>query len=322
MLRALVGTANQLLEDFRRSLKRGRLPLGVEDSSSRHTPGPGIRKYQRLEKVYLTDEVNRLILEEFANHRKSPRGNEETGWVLLGVREEREATVLATLPAGAGRDAGVAHVLFNSTAQALACRIIRQWDSRLVMLGVAHTHPGSLRHPSNGDYRGDIQWVGQLRGREGIFAIGTADEKPSKGLPLAHQPRKNRQILGELCLSWYSLHEKDANYRPLPMDLTLGPDMARELRSVWSVVETYAEPLERLACQQTGVVFEVVPEKEGAALAVNFKLAHPGDSLRLLLNDLGARYYLIRDEDLIEVNPKEARIDRAFYLILAELASM
>src|SRR5205809_14880 len=87
-------------------------------------------------------------------------------WTAIG----EAATVLATLPAGAGREAGQAHVRFNHTAQALASRVVRQADRRLTLVGVAHTHPSSLRHPSDGDYRGDVGWVSQLRGGEGVFA--------------------------------------------------------------------------------------------------------------------------------------------------------
>ena len=133
--------------------------------------------------------------------------------MLLGVRDVREATVLATLPAGAGRDAGGAHVRFNSSGQALASRIVRQWDKRLTILGVVHTHPGRMRHPSDGDYRGDVQWVGRLRGREGIFGIGTADVFHStngNGTLTAHQPQRHIQEMGELCLSWYALRRPKA----------------------------------------------------------------------------------------------------------------
>ena len=107
----------------------------------------------------MTDQVCRTLFEEFGEHRRSQRGEEEIGWVLLGVREEADALVMATLPAGAHRSAGVAHVRFNSDGQALASRIVRQWDRRLSMVGVVHTHPGSLRHPSEGDYQGAREWL-------------------------------------------------------------------------------------------------------------------------------------------------------------------
>ena len=73
------------------------------------------------------------------------------------------------------------------------------------MLGVVHTHPGSLRHPSDGDFRGDIQWVGQLRGGEGVFGIGTADGKYARPADELWQPRPNMHSLGELGFTWYSL---------------------------------------------------------------------------------------------------------------------
>ena len=74
--------------------------------------------YAPLRRVLLTDGVAHTLFEEYAAHRSEARGDEETGWVLLGLREADEAVVLATLPAGAEADAGVAHVRFNSEAQA------------------------------------------------------------------------------------------------------------------------------------------------------------------------------------------------------------
>ena len=123
--------------------------------------------------------------------------------------------MLATLPAGAMRDASVAHVRFNSNAQALASRIVRQTDRRLATLGVVHTHPGSLRHPSDGDLRGDGQWVANLRGKEGIFGIGTADGPETTGDLFAYQPSPHVQCMGGLRFSWYSLRQGDARLSSL-----------------------------------------------------------------------------------------------------------
>ena len=75
--------------------------------AAEHPPGPP--HYDRLERVVLADDVARTLFAEYAAHRASDRGAEETGWVLLGVREATQAIVLATLPAGANRDAGEAH---------------------------------------------------------------------------------------------------------------------------------------------------------------------------------------------------------------------
>src|SRR5438874_13417818 len=212
MFQALVSSAGRLVSDLHRTFVRRRIPA-LEAAEGALATRPDYRPRQR---VLLTDGVGRTLFEEYGEHQAGSRGEEETGWVLLGVREEAEAIVLGTLPAGTERDAGVGHVQFNSAGQILGSRIVRQSDRRLTILGVVHTHPGSLRHPSDGDLRGDSIWVGQLRGREGIFGIGTADGKPSLGTPVAHQPKPNMQCLDKLRLSWYALREGDKNYRPLP----------------------------------------------------------------------------------------------------------
>jgi proteasome lid subunit RPN8/RPN11 len=272
--------------------------------------------------LLLTDGVNRTLFEEYAAHRDSNRGEEETGWMLLGLREGDEAIALATLPAGTRREAGVAHVQFNSLAQAVGYRMIWQHDRRLTHLGVVHTHPGSLRHPSDADFRGDSQWVGQVRGKEGVFGIGTADAPPNANSLIARQPRPHVQCLGALCLSWYALAEGDANYRPLAVELTLGPDLARALHSVWSTIETHADRLDRLARQQAGVTFAVTAGPEGTAvLAVTLPLAEPGDALRVLLAEKEVCYLLERDGEILTADPHENRIDQGVYLLLAEIAS-
>src|SRR5262249_39573201 len=103
MLQVLVGTATRWLNDLQRLLHRPR-----QSPQAAITPTPAPVTYGRLERVVLTDGVGRTLFEEFASHRAEARGEEETGWVLLGLREAREAVVLATLPAGALRDASVA----------------------------------------------------------------------------------------------------------------------------------------------------------------------------------------------------------------------
>ena len=115
----------------------------VRTRTPRATPEPPseLPPYRPIARVLLTDEAGRRLFEEYAAHRQSERGREEIGWMLLGHREGDTATVLATLPAGAERDAGEEHVKFNSEAQALASRIVRQADRRLTLLGVVHTTP-------------------------------------------------------------------------------------------------------------------------------------------------------------------------------------
>ena len=310
--------ARQLWDVFHRSLLGPRIPL----------PGPRPEPPPRgplepLRRVLLTDSVSRTLFEEYAAHRAADRGDEETGWVLLGLREQDQAVALATLPAGTRRDAGVAHVRFNSGAQALASRIVRQADRRLTMLGVVHTHPGSLRHPSDGDFQGDSQWVQQRRGGEGIFGIGTADapEEPSRGALFARQPRPNVHCLGELCFSWYSLRANERGYRALPVELTVGPDLARPLHEVWTTLEEHAERLDRLYRQQAGIICNVVEEETGMALAVTIPLAEAGDAIRVLLRPKDVRYYVLRGGEVFAVDCPADSIDQSVYLLLADLSA-
>jgi hypothetical protein len=291
----------------------------------RRLPGPeailpALSSYQPLRRLVLTDEVGRTLFQEYGGHRAGARGEEEIGWVLLGIREVDEAVVLATLPAGSQRSAGVAHVKFNSTAQALGSRIVRQWDKRLTMLGVVHTHPGSLRHPSDGDYQGDSLWVGRLRGGEGIFGIGTADGPPSNGVLVGNQPQRHVQAFGKLLLSWYALGEGDRKYRPLEVQLTLGPDLALRLHDVWTTIEAFAEPLERLCRQQAGVSFDVVPGRSATSLVVSFKLAEPKTALRIVLKGTEAALYWEHGQELHGIDMPADELDRSVYLALAELA--
>jgi proteasome lid subunit RPN8/RPN11 len=314
MFDGLLSSAQRWLGDFNRSLFRERLPPAEPAE-----PPAASRSYQRLRRVVLTDEVSRTLFQEYATHRAGARGEEEIGWVLLGVRENDHALALATLPAGARRQAGVAHVQFNASAQAVASCILRQTEKRLTMLGVVHTHPGSLRHPSDGDFQGDSQWVARLRGKEGIFGIGTADGRLFPGPAVAHQPKPHMQTLGDEVLSWYALAEDDRRYRPLEVQLTLGPDLALPLHGMWTTMEWFAAPLERLYRQQAGLTFQLVPGQYGAALGVRVKLAEPEQSLRVVLEGKEATYYLERGEELLAVEAPASELDRAVYLVLAEL---
>lgn len=310
--RALTGAATELLQSVTSPSPRPKL-----ESSSAATA----KSLRPLRHLRLTDEVSRTLFDEYASHRDGPRGDEETGWALLGLREGDQAIALATLPAGAGREAGQAHVRFNSTAQALASRVVRQHDRRLTLLGVVHTHPGSLRHPSDGDFRGDSRWVGNLRGGEGVFGIGTADARPGPADEVSWQPQPHRQCLSELCFSWYALGEGERTYRTLPVEVTLGPDLARPLRSVWEQVEEHAERLDRLARQQSRMSFDVVDGRKGPALAIDVPLAGAEHAVRILLEGKEVRYYLVRGGEMFAAEIGDVRVDQGFYLLLAELAA-
>ena len=112
MLQGLVNAASRLLHQLSQRLFGDRQP--APELLPVSLPKTILR---RLERVRVTDQVCRTLFEEFEKHRRTKRGEEEIGWVLLGVREETSALVLATLPAGADRNAGVAHVRFNSNGQ-------------------------------------------------------------------------------------------------------------------------------------------------------------------------------------------------------------
>src|SRR4051812_23474316 len=115
ILQGLKNFAQRLLLEFRPRLAF----QSIEAAETEERGGPPA-SLEKLERVVLTDGVGRGLFEDFARHQQSERGHEETGWLLLGLRRENEAIVLATLPAGASRDAGVAHVRFNSFAQMVA----------------------------------------------------------------------------------------------------------------------------------------------------------------------------------------------------------
>src|SRR5262245_37908077 len=129
MLQALVSTARRWLDNWGRELRPARAPAPV-----RRPAAPP--KYEPLRRVVLTDGVCHTLFEEYAAHGEGARGDEETGWVLLGLRDVSEAVVLATLPAGTQCHASASHVEFNTLAQALGSRIVRQGDRRLTILGV------------------------------------------------------------------------------------------------------------------------------------------------------------------------------------------
>jgi hypothetical protein len=317
MWQALLTTAQRLREEFRRVFdKRAVTATGPPLPA---TPGRSV-KYQTLNRVVLTDGVGRTLFEEFADHAGNPGGDRETGWVLLGIREEAEALVIATLPAGDQSDSGVGHVRFNSWGQALGSRILRQTDRRLGILGVVHTHPACLRHPSDADYRGDRVWVKQLRGQEGVFGIGTNENKAESGSAVANQPRPNVQCMGKFRFSWYALAEGDRNYRPLELAITLGPDLARPLHAVWQTIEAHAARLDRLCRQQANISFELNQAKPEFGLVVNVPLAEPGDAIRIALSKDEVRYFVLRNGEHYSADPGEVRVDRAVYMLLSELA--
>jgi hypothetical protein len=178
-----------------------------------------------------------------------------------------------------------------------------------------------LRHPSEADYRGDRAWVKQLRGREGVFGIGTSEVCEDNGIAVAKQPRPNVQCMAKFRFSWYALAEGDRNYRPLEVAFTLGPDLARPLHAVWPTIEAHADRLDRLCRQQANISFELNDAKPEFGLVVNVPLAEAGDAIRIALTKDEIRYFVLRNNEHFSADPGEVRVDQAVYMLLSELAA-
>jgi len=154
-----------------------------------------------------------------------------------------------------------------------------------------------------------------------VFGIGTADAPSNSDGIFGYQPRPNVQCLGELRFSWYALRQGDAGYRPMPVELTIGPDLARPLHDVWPTLELHAERVDRLYRQQAGMRFEVLSEGK-PGLALTLPLAASGEAVRVVLRHKSVRYYLQRGGEMLEVDLADDYVDRGVYLLLAELAGL
>jgi len=120
-------------------------------------------------------------------------------------------------------------------------------------------------------------------------------------------------------MSWYVLGEGGRQYRPLDVHLTLGPDLALRLHDIWTTIEAFAEPLERLCLQQAKVSFEVIDGGRGA-LAASIRLAEAQQSLRIVLEGKEAAFYWQRGQEVHSVQAPAEELDRSVYLIMADLA--
>ena len=129
------------------------------------------------------------------------------------------------------------------------------------------------------------------------------------------------QCLGDLRFSWYTLAEGDRRYSEVPVELTIGPDLARPWRVVWAEVEEHAVRLDRLAQQQARVRFEVVPGRSGPALAVVVALAEPGQAVRVCIEGKEVRYFVESGGSAVQAALPDAPPDQGLYLLLAELAA-
>lgn len=272
------------------------------------------KSYRPLERVELRRGVLLTLFDDFARHRETARGDEEIGWAILGIRHERHAEIVAALPAGAQRSASLTHIQFHSEAQAVATRMLRQRDKRLSLLGVVHTHPGSLRHPSGGDYRGDIRFITRLRGRQGVFAIGTADDHGPPEIAATDEHRLSRGPLG---FSWYTLAEADDTYQRQSVEIIAGDDLAGGLAASWPILETHAAALEAL-CQTLANV-ELGAGGDGT-ISLAVPLPANRGQLRVLLAHDAPRYYVEVENAALSVDAAAANVEHGVLAILAELA--
>jgi len=174
-----------------------------------------------------------------------------------------------------------------------------------------------MRHPSEGDLRGDLPWVARLRGGEGAFAIGTADVPVSLADGATYQPRPNVICRSAFRFSWYALGGRSGGYRPLSVEIAPGPDLACALHGVWAMLEDHGEGLERLAREYGDLRFEVISSDEGPRLLLTAPL---GERALHVLIGARVRYLLQHGDDLVELTSPDPRLDRAVPQLLAELA--
>jgi hypothetical protein len=69
------------------------------------------------------------------------------------------------------------------------------------------------------------------------------------------------------------------------------------------------------------VRFEVITDEWGPGLILVVPLPERGDAVRVLVRAKEIRYYVERGGELLEVDPGEESVDRAVFLLLAELAA-
>jgi len=147
-----------------------------------------------------------------------------------------------------------------------------------------------------------------------VFGIGTAVEAGSHG-----HPAPNVQMWDGLRFDWYSLASGDPAYTPLPVELTLGPDLASDLRPVWPVIEAHSARLDRLARQLPTARF--APADHGE-LAITVPLVVAGQSVRVLAGVKTVRLYFEAGGEVFQPDlPTGVAPDQAIYLLLAELAA-
>jgi proteasome lid subunit RPN8/RPN11 len=277
------------------------------------------------------------MFKDFHSHRATDRGNEETGWLLLGRRDGRGATIEAALPPGEFRDAGMAHVNMNSTAQSVAMRLLKRAHSHLDVLGVAHTHPGRMCRPSQGDYQGDSQWVPYLVQKEGIFAIGVwgMEKNNLNSLPdkANMEQDDDAEVRGDANrlntihedgraqFHWYALAAGDQWYRHQALQTVEGDDLAATILGHWPVIEQYAGSIDRLIRMQGHLELNLLPFGNGDAPALLMRqpLPRPGEELQVVLQGREVVFFRMVQGEPEEIEAPAERLDSAFYEVMSRL---
>lgn len=270
--------------------------------------------------MLITSGVGQTLVEGYRNHLNQERGDEETGWLLMGYREKKRAVVVAAVPSGEFREASSTHVKFNSQAQVVAGRLLHQLHDKLEVLGLFHTHPGRLRHPSSGDYQGDIQWVKKLPGKQGVFGIGTVDNQSSISEDFASKIAINTFSMTGMRFDWFSLGSGDSNYVKLPIRWTLGEDLAKPLHVVWDALEVHACEIEKVLVQQSKATCSITKATSGHQLTLSIPLAGSACKILVFIFKDKVQYFYEKNEQLFAVDIHEDKVDRGVYLVLAELA--
>jgi proteasome lid subunit RPN8/RPN11 len=270
--------------------------------------------------MLISSGVGQTLVQGYRNHLNQERGDEETGWLLMGYREKKHAVVVAAVPSGEFREASSTHVKFNSQAQVVAGRLLRQLHDKLEVLGLFHTHPGRLRHPSSGDYQGDIQWVKKLPGKQGVFGIGTVDhESPIRG-EFATKIAINTFSMTGMRFDWFSLASGDSNYVKVPIRWTLGEDLAKPLHVVWDAMEIHAGEIEKVLAQQAKATCGITQGAAGHQLTLSIPLAGSAGKIIVFIFKDKVQYFFEKNEQLFAVDIQEDKVDRGVYLVLAELS--
>jgi len=151
--------------------------------------------------------------------------------------------------------------------------------------------------------------------------MGVGDAEPGPVTGLSWQPAPNVQCLGDIRLSWYVLGKGERSYRPIPVELTIGRDLAIPLRPVWEELEGHAERLLRVVRQLNRVKLEVAPGHQKSALTVTVPLPEDGRAIRVELEGKAVRYRLLTPDGAMAADLREDRVDVGVFLMLSELAA-